>query len=70
MLSVVGKLYGRVLIERVRAGTEYAIREKQCMCRHSRRCMNQAYGKYIVFLALMDLEIVCIIDRHGVRQML
>ena len=30
MLSVVGKQYGRVLIKRVRAGTECAIGEEQC----------------------------------------
>ena len=29
-MSVVGKLYGRVLIKRVRAGTECAIGEEQC----------------------------------------
>ena len=29
-LSVVGKLYGRVLVKRVRAGTECAIGEEQC----------------------------------------
>ena len=29
-LSVVGKLYGRVLIKRVRTGTECAIGEEQC----------------------------------------
>ena len=30
LLSAVGKLYGRVLIKRIRAGTECAIEEKQC----------------------------------------
>ena len=30
LLSVVGKLFGRVLIKRVRAGTECAIGEEQC----------------------------------------
>ena len=30
LLSVVGKPFGRVLITRVRAGTECAIREEQC----------------------------------------
>ena len=30
LLSVVGELYGRVLIKRVRAGTECAIAEEQC----------------------------------------
>ena len=30
LLSVVGKLFGRLLIQRVRAGTESAIGEEQC----------------------------------------
>ena len=30
LLNVVGKLYGRVLIKRVRVGTEYARGEEQC----------------------------------------
>ena len=30
LLSVVGKLFGRVLVKRVRAGTECAIGEEQC----------------------------------------
>ena len=67
MLSVVGKLFGRVLIKRVRAGAECAIGEKQCRFRQGRGCMDQVFvvrqvcekyitnGKY-VFWALMDLE--------------
>ena len=31
LLSVVGKLYGRMLIKRVRAGTEFGKGEKQCV---------------------------------------
>ena len=38
LLSVVGKLYGRVLIKRVRAGTECAIGEEQCGFRQGRGC--------------------------------
>ena len=41
MLSVVGKLYGRVLIKRVRAGTECAIGEEQCGFQQGRGCMDQ-----------------------------
>ena len=33
LLSVVGKLFGKVLIKRVRAGTECAIGEEQCVFR-------------------------------------
>ena len=47
-LSVVGKLYGRVLIERVRARTECAIGEEQCGFRQGRGCMDQyGFGKGI-----------------------
>ena len=41
LLGVVCKLFGRVLIERVRAGTEYAIGEEQCGFRQGRGCMDQ-----------------------------
>ena len=42
LLSVVGKLFGRVLIKRVNAGTECAIGEEQCGFRQGRGCMDQA----------------------------
>ena len=82
MLSVVGKLFGRVLIKRVRAGTECAIGEKQCGFREGRGCMNQVFAvrqvceKYLangkdVFWAFIDLEKAYdTIDRHGMWQML
>ena len=41
LLSVVGKLFGRVLIKRLRAGTECAIGEEQCVVRQGRGCMDQ-----------------------------
>ena len=67
MLSAVGKLFGRVLIKRVRAGTECTIGEEQCEFREGRGCMNQVFAvrqvceKYLangkdVFWAFMDLE--------------
>ena len=67
LLSVVGELFGRVLIERVRAGTECAIREEQCGFGQGRGCMDQVFAvrqvceKYFangrdVFWAFMDLE--------------
>ena len=40
---MVGKLYGRVLIKRVRGGTECAIGEEQCGFRHGRECMDQVF---------------------------
>ena len=39
LLSVVGKLFDRVLIKRVRAGTECAIGEEQCGFRQGRGCI-------------------------------
>ena len=68
MSSVVGKLYGRVLIERVRAGTD-----------QGRRCMDKVFAKrqgcekYLanVFWAFMDLEkAYYMIDQHDMWQML
>ena len=43
-LSVLGKLYGRVLIKRVMAGTECVIGEEQCMFRLGRGCMDQVFA--------------------------
>ena len=66
MLSVVGKLFGRVLNIRVRDGTECAIGDEHCGLRQGRGFMDQVFavrqvcekylanGKYI-FLAFMDL---------------
>ena len=61
LLSVLGKLYGRMLIKRVRAETECAIRKKQCGYRQGRGCMDARHicGKYLanskdVFWVFMD----------------
>ena len=82
MLSVVGKLFGRVLIKGVRAGTECAIWEEQCGFRQGRGSMDQVFAarpvceKYLangidVFWAFMDLEKAYdTIDRHGMWQTL
>ena len=67
LLSVVGKLFGRVLIKRVRERTECEIGEEQCGFRQGRECMDQVFAvrqvceKYPanekdVFWAFMDLE--------------
>ena len=82
LLSAVGRLYGRVLIKRVRAGTECAIGKEQCGFRQSRGCMDKwvcskaycenylANGKDI-FLTFMDLEKAYdTIDWHGMWKML
>ena len=77
LLSVVGKQDGRVLIKRVRAGTECAIGEEQCGFGQGRGCMDQEFAarqvceKYLengkdVFWAFMDLEKAYdTIDQHG-----
>ena len=44
LLSVVGKLFGRVLIKRVRVGTECAIGEEQCGFKQGRGCMDQVFA--------------------------
>ena len=67
LLSVVGKLYGIVLIRRVREGTERAIGEEQCGFRRGRGCVDQIFAvrqvceKFLekgkdVCWAFMDLE--------------
>ena len=67
LLSVVGGLYGKVLIKRVRARTERAVGEEQCGLRQGRGCIDQVfavrqvYEKYLangkdVFWAFMYLE--------------
>jgi hypothetical protein len=67
LLSVVGKVYGRVLIERIRRETESVIGEEQCGFRSGRGCVDQVFAvrqvveKYLekgkdVFWAFMDLE--------------
>ena len=81
MLSVVFKLYGRVLIKRVRAGTESTKGEEQCGFRQGREGKDQVfvveyvYEKYKancrdVFWAFMELETAYdTIDQHGMWQM-
>ena len=44
LLSVVGKPFGRGLIKRVRARTECAVGEEQCMYRQGRGCMDQVFA--------------------------
>ena len=81
-MSVVGKLFGRVLIKRVRASTECAIEEEQYGFRQGRGCMDQVFAvrqvceKYLIngkdaFWAFMDFEKAYdTINRHGMWQML
>ena len=82
LLSVVGELFGRVLIKRIRAETECAIGDEQCGNRQGRGCMDQVFAvrqvckTYLangkdVFWAFMDLEKAYdTIDRHGMWQIL
>jgi len=67
LLSVVGKLYGRVLINRISGATECAIGDEQCGFRRGRGCVDQVFavrqvcekaierGKEVAW-AFMDLE--------------
>ena len=48
LLSVVAELYGRMLIKRVRARTEYAIGEEQCGVRQGRGCMGQVFAMTVL----------------------
>ncbi len=67
LLSVVGKVYERILVERIRCGTESVVGEEQSGFRKGRGCMDQVFmvrqvcEKYLrkgkeVFWAFMDLE--------------
>ena len=82
LLSVVGKVYGRVLIERVIECTDEAIGEEQCGFRSGRGCSDQIFvvrqicEKMLekhreVFWAFMDLEKAYDrIDREALWQVL
>ena len=67
LLSVTGKLYGRVLIQRVRKETERLVKDVQGGFRQGRGCVDQIFAlkcaceEYLgknksVFVAFMDLE--------------
>ena len=67
LLSVVGKVYGTILIERIRKSVDRAIGEEQCGFREGRGCVDQIFAvrhlceKYLgvskkVYMAFMDLE--------------
>ena len=67
LLSVVGKVYGKVIIERIREWTEHKVGEEQSGFRAGRGCMDQVFAvrqiveKMLdkhkdVYFAFMDLE--------------
>jgi len=82
LLSVVGKLYGRVLIKRVREMTNDVLMEEQSGFRKGRGCVDQVFAvrqvceKYLakgkdVFWAFMDLEKAYDrVDREALWQVL
>ena len=82
LLSVVGKVYGRVLIERVQLGTEGMVGEEQGGFKRGRGCVDQVFvvrqvgEKHLakgkdVFSAYMDLEKAYDnVDREGLWQVL
>ena len=43
-MSIAGKLYGRMLIKRVKDGTECIIGEEQSGFRQGRGCMDQVFA--------------------------
>ncbi len=70
LLNDVGKVYGKVLIKRVREGTEGMIHDEQGGFRRGRGCVDQIFAvrqvckKYLakgkdVFWVFMDLEKAC-----------
>ena len=82
LLCVVGKLYGRILIGRIRRQTESVLGEEQCGFRSGRGCIDQIFtvrqmcekvmakGKE-VFWAFMDLEKAYDrVDREAMWQVL
>ena len=67
LLSIPGKAYGRILIEKVRSLTEGLIGEQQCGFRSGRGCVDQVFlmkqmsEKFIdknksLYVAYMDLQ--------------
>ena len=70
LLSVVGKLFGRVLIERIRARSECAIGEEQCGFWQHRGCMDQVFAVRQVcekYLA-NGKDVLWIWKRHMIRS--
>ncbi len=45
LLSIAGKVYGKVLIKRVREGTEGMIRDEQRGFRRGRGCVDQIFAE-------------------------
>ena len=46
LLSVVGKQYGRVQIQRVRVGMDCPIEKEQCGLKKGGRCMEQVFANF------------------------
>ena len=44
MLSIYGKMYGRIMIERVRVMIEGMIQEEQCGFRMERGCVKKVFA--------------------------
>ena len=68
MLSVVGKLYGRMQIRRDRAETDCAIEEEQCRFRQGRWCMDQVFVARQVHERYLANGKRCILDIYGLRK--
>ncbi len=57
LLSVVGKLYGRVLIHRIWRGTEKSIRDQQGGFRQGRGCIEQIFAVRQVCEKFLEKEV-------------
>ena len=68
LLSVVGKLFGRVLIKRVRAGTECAIGEEHCRFKQGRECMDQVFAVRQVCRKISNKLERSIVGVYGFRK--
>ena len=65
LLSFVGKLYGAVLIKRVRAGTECAIGEEQRWLSQGRGCMTKVFAVRYVCEKYVGKWKKCILGVYG-----
>ena len=65
LLSVVGKIYGRILIERVKVVTDGSIGEEQGGFKEGRECVDQVYTLRMLMERFRDKKIdlyVCFLD--------
>ena len=60
MLNAVGKIYGRVLIERVKRKTKDSVSDEQCGFRDGRGCVDQIFFlKNLIEKSLERNKVIC-----------